>query len=129
MQYIQKTKTRSKRLKIGSNIKWVVLLFFLSLFLLTWQCASIQQPTGGPKDSIPPEIVEETPPNFTRNFDAEKIIIEFDEYVKLSNPQQEISVSPDVDQPLNPRVRRRNIEIELPDSLDENTTYTINFGK
>ncbi len=120
---------RSNRTKIASNGKWVVLLFFSALILLTWQCASIQQPQGGPKDSIPPTILEETPANLTRNFQAEKIVIEFDEFIKLSNPFKEISVSPDLDQPINPRVKRKNIEITLPDSLEENTTYTINFGK
>ncbi|WP_245747646.1 Ig-like domain-containing protein [Parapedobacter koreensis] len=101
----------------------------MGLILLTWQCASIQQPTGGPKDSIPPTIINETPANLTRNFSANEIIIEFDEYIRLTNPLKEISVSPDIDQPISPRVRRRNIEITLPDSLAENTTYTINFGK
>jgi len=65
----------------------------------------------------------------TRNFHAEKIVIEFDEYIKLSNPLKEISVSPDMEQPINPRVKRKTIEILMPDSLEENTTYTINFGK
>ncbi|MFB2119201.1 Ig-like domain-containing protein [Parapedobacter sp. 2B3] len=74
-------------------------------------------------------ILKETPPNFTRNFNAEKIVIEFNEFIKLSNPFKEVSVSPDIDQPINPRVKRKNIEITLPDSLEENTTYTINFGK
>ncbi|WP_353195910.1 Ig-like domain-containing protein [Parapedobacter defluvii] len=105
------------------------MLFFLVLFSLTWQCASIQQPMGGPKDSIPPKILKETPPNLTRNFNAEKIVIEFDEYVKLNNAQKEVSVSPDVEQPINPRVKRKTIEVALPDSLEENTTYTLNFGK
>ena len=129
MQDTFKNKTRSNRLKTALNSKWVVLFFFLVLFSLTWQCASMQQPQGGPKDSIPPTIVEETPPNLTRNFDAEKIVIEFDEFIKLSNPFKEISVSPDLDQPINPRLKRKKIEITLPDSLEENTTYTINFGK
>lgn len=122
-------KNRLNRLKITSNPKWVILALFFMLFSLTWRCASIQQPMGGPKDSIPPKILSETPPNLTRNFNAEKIVIEFDEYVKLSNTQKEISVSPDVEQPINPRVKRKTIEVALPDSLEANTTYTINFGK
>ena len=126
---MSKQKIGSKRIKIGLNVKWVVLALFLLLIVLSWQCASIQQPQGGPKDSIPPTILEETPQNFTRNFDAEKIVIEFDEYIKLTDPYKEISVSPDLEQPLNPRVKRRSIEMTLPDSLQENTTYTINFGK
>jgi len=129
MQDSSVIKKRLKRLKITSNPKWVILPLFFLLFSLTWRCASIQQPMGGPKDSIPPTILNETPPNFTRNFDAEKIIIEFDEYVKLSNPLKEVSISPDVEQPINPRVKRKTIEVTLPDSLEDNTTYTINFGK
>lgn len=129
MQHTSKSKTRSNRIKTALNLKWVVLVSFVALVASTWQCASIQQPQGGPKDSIPPTILKETPPNLSRNFSAEKIVIEFDEFIKLSNPFKEISVSPDLDQPLNPRVRRKNIEITLPDSLSEHTTYTINFGK
>ncbi len=129
MQDISNIKNGSNRLKIVKNLKWAILLFFLVLFSLTWQCASIQQPMGGPKDSIPPKILKETPPNLTRNFNAEKIVIEFDEYVKLNNAQKEVSVSPDVEQPINPRVKRKTIEVALPDSLEENTTYTLNFGK
>lgn len=129
MQDLPKTKIRPNLLKSVSNPKWAILLSFIGLILLTWQCASIQQPQGGPKDSIPPKILKESPPNLTRNFDAEKIVIEFDEYIKLSNPFKEVSISPDVQQPINPRVRRKTIEVALPDSLEENTTYTINFGK
>ncbi len=129
MQNSLETKTRSNRLKTAANPRWLVLLFFIVLISLTWQCASIQQPQGGPKDSIPPKILKESPPNLTRNFDAEKIVIEFDEYIKLSNPFKEVSISPDIEQPINPRVRRKSIEITMPDSLEENTTYTINFGK
>lgn len=129
MQDSSNKKNRLNRLKIAPNPKWVILVLFFILISLTWRCASIQQPMGGPKDSIPPKILSETPPNLTRNFNAEKIVIEFDEYVKLSNTQKEISVSPDVEQPINPRVKRKTIEVALPDSLEANTTYTINFGK
>lgn len=103
--------------------------FFMVLISLTWQCASQQQPTGGPKDSIPPKILREAPANLTKNFKAEKIVIEFDEYIKLANAFKEISVSPDAEQPISPRVKRKTVEVTIPDSLESNTTYTINFGK
>ena len=129
MDNLPNKKSSLNRLKNTSKSKWVFLVSFFLLFSVTWRCASIQQPMGGPKDSIPPTILSETPPNLTRNFKAEKIVIEFDEYVKLNNAQKEISVSPDLEQPINPRVKRKTIEVALPDSLEENTTYTINFGK
>lgn len=122
-------KSRSNRLKTAYFKRWLIFAFFSALVLSTYQCASIQRPTGGPKDTIPPVVVKETPANLTKRFSAEKIVIEFDEFIKLANEFREISVSPDM--PRRPvfKVKRRNLEITMPDSLEENTTYTINFGK
>jgi uncharacterized protein (DUF2141 family) len=53
----------------------------------------------------------------------------FDEFIKTVNPGKEFNISPDVEtQPIY-KVRKKRFIIELPDSLEENTTYTINFGK
>ena len=108
---------------------------FLIPIVLIWLasmvsgCASTQSPTGGPKDSIPPEIVKELPKNFTKNFTAKKIEIEFNEFVKLNNEYTEISVSPAMDIPPGFRVKKENLEIEFKQELEANTTYSINFGK
>lgn len=129
MPDLSKKENGLNRLKTAPNPKWLVLAFFVSLVLLTSQCASIQQPTGGPKDSIPPKILKETPSNLTRNFNAENIVISFDEFIKLAEEFKQISISPDMGSRPLFKVNRRNLEISLPDSLEENTTYTINFGK
>ncbi|MCL7988431.1 Ig-like domain-containing protein [Sphingobacterium sp. lm-10] len=89
----------------------------------------MSRPTGGPKDSIPPSVVAELPANFSTNFTERKIIISFDEYVKTTNQQKEFSASPDMDIPPIYKIRKRDLHIQLPDSLEENTTYTINLGK
>ncbi|HQS53227.1 MAG TPA: Ig-like domain-containing protein, partial [Daejeonella sp.] len=89
----------------------------------------MQSPTGGPKDSIPPGIVNEVPKNFTKNFTAKKIEIEFNEFVKLSNEYTEISISPAMDIPPVFKVKKENLEIEFKQELEANTTYSINFGK
>ena len=122
-------KNSLNRLKISLNTKWLVLAAFCVLILLTTQCASIQQPSGGPKDSIPPKILNESPENLGLNFHDKEVVISFDEFVKLENEFKEISISPEM--PTRPlfKVNRRDLKITLPDSLEENTTYTINFGK
>ncbi|WP_433901828.1 Ig-like domain-containing protein [Sphingobacterium puteale] len=102
---------------------------FIMLIGLSIQCASIQQPTGGPKDSIPPKILQESPTNFSKNFTEKKILITFDEYVKLANQQKEFSVTPDMGTAPQFKVKKKNLEITLPDSLEKNTTYSIYFGK
>jgi uncharacterized protein (DUF2141 family) len=89
----------------------------------------MQSPTGGPKDSIPPSVIEENPKNFTKNFTAQKIEIEFSEFVKLTNEYTEVSISPAMDIPPEFRSKKENLEIEFKQQLEKNTTYSINFGK
>ncbi|SMG38441.1 Ig-like domain-containing protein [Sphingobacterium psychroaquaticum] len=122
-------KTISNRFKMR-NLKNIVLFGFMVLFTSTLiRCANIQRPTGGPKDSLPPKLLNELPANFSRNFKERRIVLTFDEYIKLNNQFKEFSISPDVDvQPIF-RVKKKDLIITLPDSLEENTTYTINFGK
>lgn len=89
----------------------------------------MQQPTGGPKDSIPPVLLVENPPNLSTNFTDRKITLEFDEFIRLENQQREVSISPEMDELPNFQVRRRILHVDLPDSLAENTTYVLNFGQ
>lgn len=102
--------------------------FALLLLLSLARCANMQRPTGGPKDSLPPLLLEESVPNFSTNFTQKRITLTFDEYIKLENQFKEFSISPDVEEIVDYRIRKKNLVITLPDSLDENTTYTINFG-
>lgn len=83
----------------------------------------------GTKDSIAPVVLNEFPANFSKNFKEKKISITLDEYIKLNNQQKEISISPDMDRLPQFKVKKKILEITLPDSLEQNTTYTINFGK
>lgn len=111
------------------SVFYFTTILILWLFSLVTGCASMQSPTGGPKDSIPPGIVKEIPENFTKNFNAKKILIEFNEFVKLSNEYTEISISPALDIPPTFKVKKENLEIEFKQELEKNTTYSINFGK
>lgn len=126
---IENYKNRLKCLKIGLNKFFFFLLVLTIISSFIPGCASIQQPTGGPKDSIPPKIVSENPVNLTKNFTQREVTITFDEYVKLNNEFQEFSISPDVDIPLEFRIKKKSLIINLPDTLAENTTYSINFGE
>lgn len=96
------------------------------------QCARRGRPTGGPKDVTAPVWLKAEPENMTINFKATKIRLYFDELVKLEDIQEQLIVSP----PLKylPEITPqggadRFIEIKLKDTLQENTTYTLNFGQ
>ena len=114
-------------LKASHFNKKNIALFFTSLLLCA--CASIQSPQGGPKDTEPPKILKMTPENLTRNFKAKKIVIEFDEYFNIKDEFKEFSISPDQETPPILKKRQKRLEITIQDSLEKNTTYTLNFGK
>jgi len=108
------------------NLKNLAVIFTLLLF---FGCASMQTPQGGPKDTTPPKVLSMTPKNQTRNFNAKKIVIEFDEYFNLKDEFKEFSISPDQEKAPELKKRGKRLEINLQDSLEKNTTYTLNFGK
>ncbi len=65
----------------------------------------------------------------TRNFSAKQIRLEFDEFFKLNNQYQEISISPAMEKLPEYNLNRKILNIDFKDSLQKNTTYVINFGK
>lgn len=92
-------------------------------------CASIQTPQGGPRDDKAPEIITMIPKNQTTNFNFKKILIEFDEYFKIENEVKEFSISPELAVAPTLKVKQKRLEITFTDTLEKNTTYTLNFGK
>lgn len=91
-------------------------------------CANIVPPQGGPRDSLPPLLVKSTPEDSTRNFKGNRITFTFDEFVEIQNIQANFLVSPIPK--INPVVdyRLNTVTIRIKDSLEDNTTYSFNFG-
>ena len=109
-------------------------LLFSILFLLFFvKCAKRTSPTGGPKDSIPPRLINASPKLNTTFFDKDGFTLTFDEYVTLKDVNKQLIVSP----PLSSTKYKiypttgasKKISLELSDSLMKNTTYTFNFGE
>ena len=91
-------------------------------------CANIIPPQGGPKDSLPPVLIKATPGDSTRNFTGNKITFTFNEFVDVQGIQENLNVSPSPG--INPKVdlKLNTVIVKLIDSLESNTTYSINFG-
>lgn len=94
-------------------------------------CANRGTPEGGEKDIDPPVIESTSPENYSTNFDAKEIRIEFDEYVKIKNLQKQLIISPPMKtQPETTPLgsASKTIKIKIYDTLPPNTTYAFNFG-
>jgi hypothetical protein len=110
----------------------IIAVCFLSVVsLLTASgCANIIPPTGGPRDSLPPVLMEAVPKDSTVNFKDNKITLTFDEYVQLDNNlNDQLIISPNPERIPVIEGKLRNVTIKLKDSLKPNTTYSINFGR
>lgn len=102
--------------------------WFFSVILFCWGCAQQGSPTGGPRDLDPPVVLESEPLNYSTRFEAKKILITFDEYIVLGNVNQQLIVSPPMEEQPEVKLRKKTLIIEFEEALKINTTYTFNFG-
>ncbi|MFL5744204.1 MAG: Ig-like domain-containing protein [Niastella sp.] len=107
---------------------FLLILALLPSTLVQTGCANIIPPTGGPRDSLPPKLVSVNPRDSARNFNGKKIVLEFNEFVQIDNIQENLLVSPVPK--INPIVdsKLRTVTVTVKDTLQPNTTYTIDFG-
>jgi hypothetical protein len=91
-------------------------------------CANIVPPSGGPRDSIPPYAVYAKPKDSSTNIAPKEILISFNEFITTNALQEQLIVSPNIKN--NPLVDQRlnMVRIRLSDSLNANTTYSLQFG-
>lgn len=106
--------------------KLIIISVILSLFIT--RCANMAPPKGGPIDSLPPIVVRTTPLPYTTNFNSKKIVVEFDEYVKLKDQSKFFFVSPPGSKKPKLQIKNKSLEIEFEQKLDSNTTYRLDFG-
>jgi hypothetical protein len=111
------------------QVNYYNFLLHLIPILVLFGCAAQQPPQGGPRDLTPPKLVKAVPANKTRNFAAKEIDLQFDEFIKLTNQYQEISMSPAMEKAPEYNSNKRDLKIKFKDTLQKNTTYVINFGK
>lgn len=107
---------------------FLFLIFSILELLVFSGCANIVPPAGGDRDSLPPVLTKVNPADSSVNFAGKKINFTFDEYVMVENFQQNLMVSP------IPKIqptyisRLNTVTVTLKDTLEPNTTYTLNFG-
>ena len=102
--------------------------FCYLLSVLGTGCAQIGMPTGGPRDSTPPVLLNATPPNRTIHFNGKNIVFTFDEYVHLQDLQKNLLVAPEPKITPNITSKLKTVTISIRDTLQPNTTYSYQLG-
>ncbi|MCX6278756.1 MAG: Ig-like domain-containing protein [Bacteroidetes bacterium] len=109
-----------------TNIYFCILCLAATLLLI--RCANPVSPQGGPKDLKPPKVLACDPFSNSILFAEKSFRIDFDEFLALKNPVNEIYISPPLRKPLDTRVRGKSLVVLFDDTLSANTTYSITFG-
>lgn len=109
-----------------SHIVHCILILFC-LFIASCANRGIG-PQGGPIDSIPPVPLLAVPENGSVNFVGQDIEVTFDEYLQLDNIAQNLLMSPPQQTPPEIKARGKKLFIHFVDSLQDSTTYTLDFG-
>jgi uncharacterized protein (DUF2141 family) len=108
--------------------KYLVMMLCGWMAFWLYACASIGSPDGGPYDEDPPKFLKSEPVPFAVNNQTKKVVIEFDEYIKLDKPAEKVIISPpQIEQP-EIKASGHRVIVNLVDTLKENTTYTFSFG-
>lgn len=108
------------------------ILFIVFFSILVTGCAKRGTISGGSKDTIAPMIVNSNPKNFSTNFKGDFIKINFNEYIKIKDISKQLIISPPMknDPIIVPMGNASKfITIKILDTLQDNTTYSFNFGQ
>jgi uncharacterized protein (DUF2141 family) len=106
-------------------ISFCSLLFLGYLFVSS--CASPSSPTGGPKDTIPPNLISSVPVNQSLNYEKRTFTLEFDERIKTEKLKEQLIITPLTESDYDYVVKKNTFKITFEDPFLENTTYTLNF--
>lgn len=108
-------------------MKYILPLYVFILLLLATNCAKQTSPTGGPRDTIPPNLIQSIPTNGTIHFKEKSIQFVFDEYIAVNNPREQLLVTPSIGNKIEMEVRKKSVLLSFNAELEDSTTYTINF--
>ena len=107
--------------------RYLIVSFLIGgLVFLVNSCARQSSPTGGPKDTIPPVLVNAYPQQNEINVKDKSVTLEFDEAIILNNPKEQIIIAPTTKE-YDVTSKKKSITLTFDEPLKDSTTYSINF--
>lgn len=91
-------------------------------------CANMGSPDGGPYDETPPVLVGTSPADRAVKARPKRIVLTFDENIKIENASEKVVVSPPQQEQPEITASGKKITINILDTLRDSTTYTIDFS-
>ena len=103
-------------------------IIFITIFFIQ-DCAVIKPPSGGPKDTTPPFLINVNPPSGSLYYKSEKIVLEFSEYMDPNSIEKGIRIFPYLEVEISILSKGNLVTINMPNDLEPNQTYVINLSR
>jgi len=115
-------------LRLNRLFRIISFLAIVTTVIFLSRCANPVTPSGGPKDTTPPQFIKSEPPQLTTYFHSKSVRIYFDEYVELKDVQKNLIISPPVKTEPELKIKGKSVVITFDEDFLSNTTYNIYFG-
>lgn len=96
--------------------------------IILYGCAQPSNPTGGPPDKTPPELVQSVPESGTTDFEKRVIELHFNEYIERSSLSRSLSIAPNLGIKYELDWGRKSVKIALDRRPPDSTTFMLNIG-
>ncbi|WP_297089007.1 Ig-like domain-containing domain [uncultured Draconibacterium sp.] len=105
---------------------------FLIVTALAWvvivsSCANIGQPVGGPRDTVPPVLLETNPEYKALNFNKDNIRLTFNEYLQTDKISEILVISPPLEKRPLIKTKSKTLIIQFNEDLKDSVTYSLDF--
>jgi len=112
------------------SIKSIFPLLIISAFfylVIYTSCANIGSPSGGPKDSIAPVLLQTTPTLRSTNYKEKDVRFTFNEYILPDDIRDNLVISPPMKKKPVIKMKSKTLIVEFPEDLKDSTTYSLDF--
>lgn len=113
-------------MKIADKLPYFIVAGFAWIVIIS-SCANQGMPTGGPKDTIPPVVVNTQPDYKALNFDGKEVSLTFNEYIIPDAVSQKLVVSPPLEKRPTILTKSKSLIIRFNEELKDSTTYSLDF--
>lgn len=116
VKFRQVSVSHMKKILTASVMCLIIFAFF--------SCGKDKPPTGGPKDTTPPEIIDFEPVNLTKNFQNNEINITFSETIDERSFEDALHIYPTV---MKKKITsgKQSVTITFKEELKQGQTYLI----
>jgi hypothetical protein len=105
---------------LGIGVSLFYLIFYTS-------CANMGNPTGGPKDTIPPVLIKTIPELRSTNFNGADVRFTFDEYIIPDDIRENLVISPPMKKKPMIKMKGKTLIVEFQQEPKKETTYSLDF--